>query len=102
MGEGNVDIREYVRKYAELCPGRALSLEVIVLAPRLSRIYDPAFWDGYRNVTAWEFARFLALAEKGTPQETANIPPAPRGQAAERERADLEASFRVCKEMLAA
>ena len=102
MGEGNVNIREFVRKYAVLCPGRALSLEVIVSAPRLFRIYDPAFWDGYRNVKAWEFMRFLALAEKGTPQETAKVPPAPRGQAAEREREDLEASFRVCKEMLAA
>ncbi len=102
MGEGNVNIREFVRKYAELCPGRALSLEVIVSAPRLFRIYDPAFWDGYRNVKAWEFARFLALAEKGTPQETAKVPPAPRGQAAQREREDLEASFRVCKEMLTA
>src|SRR5439155_1137922 len=30
MGEGNVDIERYVRDYARLCPGRALSLESIV------------------------------------------------------------------------
>src|SRR3989441_9042705 len=35
MGEGNVGIEEFVRKYAEVCPGRALSLESIVTAPRV-------------------------------------------------------------------
>ena len=28
MGQGNVGIDEYCRKYAELCPGRALSMEI--------------------------------------------------------------------------
>ena len=31
MGDGNVDIDSYCRKYAELCPGRALSMECIVM-----------------------------------------------------------------------
>ena len=35
MGEGDVDIDAYCRKYAELCPGRALSLESIVTGPRI-------------------------------------------------------------------
>jgi sugar phosphate isomerase/epimerase len=101
MGEGDVDIRDYVRKYARLCPGRALSLEVIVGGRRVHRIYDAKFWEGYRNVRAWEFARFLALAEKGSAPAAASAPGGmtaeQRGQA---QREDLEASFRACQEIL--
>ena len=34
MGEGNIDIASWVRRYRELCPGRALSMEIIVTGPR--------------------------------------------------------------------
>ena len=111
MGEGNVDIRGWVRKYAQLCPGRAIDLEVIVGGARVHRIYDAKFWDGYRSVRAYEFMRFLALAEKGTPPPAAAAAPGPgRGQMdaaqqeqrAARQRADLETSFRACVEMLKA
>ena len=98
LGEGNVRIEEFIRKYGELCPGRALSLEVIVYGPRMYPYLDPKFWDGYRNVRAWEFARFLALAEAGKPHE--GLPPAPKEQAAQREREDLEASLRYCHKLL--
>ena len=50
MGEGNVDIDGFVRKYATMCPGRALSIESIVMGPRTYAFRDPKFWDGYRNV----------------------------------------------------
>ena len=98
MGEGNVGIREWVRKYTELCPGLPLSLEVIVTRPRLFRWLDRKFWDGYRNVKAWEFARFLALAEAGRAHEGLPLPP--KETAAQREREDLEASLRFCQELL--
>jgi len=98
LGEGNVRIEEFIRKYAELCPGRALSMEVIVYGPRVYPYADPKFWDGYRNVRAWEFARFLALAESGRPHE--GLAPAPKEQAAQREREDLEASMRYCHKLL--
>lgn len=92
MGEGNVDIRRYLRRYLELCPGKALSLEILVYGPRNFACFTEEFWHGYRNVPAWEFSRFLALAEKGSPQPASQ--PAPKEQAAARERDDLEASAR--------
>lgn len=92
MGEGNVDIRSYVKRYQELCPGKALTLEIIVTQPRIFAYQDPAFWDSYRNVPAWSFVRFLSLADKGKPFE--GLPPASKDQAASREREDLEASLR--------
>src|SRR6516162_843405 len=49
MGEGNVEIEGYVRQYAALCPGRALSIESIVTGPRVFAYRDPKFWDSYRE-----------------------------------------------------
>lgn len=67
MGRGNVDIEGFVRKYIELCPGKALSLESILLGPRVFPYRDPAFWDAYRQTPAWEFERFIEIAERGKP-----------------------------------
>lgn len=114
MGEGNVDMGGWVRKYVQLCPGRAIDLEVIVGGARVHRIHDPKYWDGYRNVRAHEFMRFLDLAEKGTAPPPSAAPgrgqagapgrgqmdPAQREQMAARQRADLEASFQTCLQML--
>lgn len=97
MGEGNVDIDRWVRRFAQLCPGKALSMEIIVTAPRVYKIYDDAFWDGYRNVPAWSLSRFLALAEKGKPLV---VPPVPKEQAAQKERDDLEASIAWTKKLI--
>ena len=99
MGEGNIAIEDYVRKYAEKCPGRALSLEIIVTAPRMYNYRDPKFWDAYKTTPAWEFSRFLALADKGTVK-----PAQPRltGEAAlAKEREDLEKSIVWTREFLA-
>jgi sugar phosphate isomerase/epimerase len=97
MGEGNVNIDDYCRKYAELCPGRALSMECIVMGPRIYPYKDPKFWDAYRDVPAWDFERFAELAESGKPN---TIPPVERGQAPQREREDLEASLAHVKRVL--
>jgi sugar phosphate isomerase/epimerase len=64
MGEGSVDIAKWIRRYAEVCPGRALSIETIVTGPRLFATRDPKFWASYREVRAAEYERFLAIAEK--------------------------------------
>ena len=98
MGEGSVGIDDYVRKYATLCPGRALSLEVIVTQPRVFAFHQPKFWDAYRHDPAWEFERFLALAERGTPRPPS--PPLSKSEAVERQREDLEASIRYTHKLL--
>jgi sugar phosphate isomerase/epimerase len=91
MGEGNIGIEPYLQRYIELCPGKPISLEIIVTGPRKFTYFDPKFWDGYKNVPAHEFSRFVALADKGTapPQR----PPVPKEQQPQREREDLEASM---------
>ena len=98
MGEGNMGMEDYIREFSAKCPGRALSLEIIVTGPRFYNYRDSKFWDAYRKTPAWEFARFLALAEKGTPREG---PPRLSGEAAAaRELEDVEASIRWTKALL--
>jgi len=97
MGDGNVAIDEFVRKFAQLCRGKTLSLEIIVTPPRIFPVLDPKFWEPYRKMPAWEFSRFLSLAERGKPRED---PPVPKEQAVEKERLDLEASIRYTRELL--
>lgn len=92
MGEGNVNIGGWVRKYAELCPGKAMSLEIIVTGTRPFPYFQPEFWKAFRTTPAWEFARFAAIAETGKPRENRPAPPKEEAQALE--RADLEASIR--------
>jgi len=98
MGEGNVGIADYIRSYASLCPGRPISQESIVFGPRLFPYRDPAFWDAYRDIPAWQFARFENLAEKGRPHPDSAWE---RPDEARLEREDLEASFAWTKKLLA-
>jgi hypothetical protein len=99
MGEGNVDIDGYVRKYAAMCPGRALSIESIVTGPRIFPFRDPKFWEAYRNTPAWEFERFLEIAERGKPVPAP--PRAPDQEAGRRkEREDFDASLEYLKKLL--
>lgn len=98
LGEGNVAIDEYIRRFAVLCPGKSVSLEVIITGPVVQRFLEPNFWQAYRKTPAWEFARFLALAEKGKPRP-APVPAPSKEEAAAREREDLEASLRWCREL---
>ena len=98
MGEGNVDIASYVRKYADGCPGRALSMETIVTGPRLFPVRTAAFWEAYRDIPAWEFERFLEIAERGKPiQAPPRLDPE---SAVRREREDLEASLAYTHKVL--
>jgi sugar phosphate isomerase/epimerase len=110
-GEGNIGIDSYIKKYIELCPGRALSAEVIVLPqPRIFAVRDPKFWGPYKNTPAWEYERFIELAEKGTapagwvPQPSASRVQATPEQQAQRlvtQREDLDASIKYTKELVA-
>jgi sugar phosphate isomerase/epimerase len=99
MGRGNVDIDSYVRKYVELCPGRPLSLESILLGPRIFPYRDPTFWDAYREARAWEFVRYLEIAKRGKPYKEE---PWEASGEAERERQALEESLAYTKKLVGA
>lgn len=128
MGDGNVGVAEIIKSYVAKCPGKAVSLEVIVQGNwRLFNYRDPAAWEIFQSVPASSFARFLTLAEKGVAKE---LPPpgagrgggggnpgggggrgaagaggggrgGPNPEAQARNLADVEASVRWTQEVLA-
>jgi 3-oxoisoapionate decarboxylase len=98
MGDGNVGITEFVAKLRRLRPELPVTLEIIVTNGRVFPYLDEKFWTPYRNQPAWEFARFVKIAEQGHPRDPL---PQVRGEAAlARERADLEASLTFTRNIL--
>jgi sugar phosphate isomerase/epimerase len=105
MGEGAVGIGRWLQRFVELCPGRPLSLEIIITRqPRLHPYLDPAFWNAFRSTPASEFARFLRLAKQGKPYyppEPAGVKPGSaeyRSFLVQEERQALERSLQYCKQ----
>ncbi len=97
MGRGNVDIAGYIKRYVQLCPGKALSMESILFGPKILPYKDPSFWEGYRNVRAWEFERYVQIAESGKPYREE---PWEAKDEAQRQREALDESLAYTKRVL--
>lgn len=70
LGEGTIDFRAIVAKAREICNPIHIYIKPITgRPPYVHPIYDDAYWAGYPEVRAADFARFLALAKKGRPYE---------------------------------
>jgi 3-oxoisoapionate decarboxylase len=102
MGEGDIDFRAYMRRYAEVCPKVPVQLEIISGITRSYAYLKPEFWKPYRKVRAYEFARFVALARKGKPRQPYQPPEGKEKRLAEQEyqKDQLERSLKYCKEVL--
>ncbi len=99
MGDGNVDIDGWIRKFIEARPGLPIIFENLVSGrPRVHAVYDQKFWDNWRQMPAWEFSRFLSVAEKGTAKPAT---PLAEGKTAGQQRIDdLETSVRYTRDLL--
>jgi sugar phosphate isomerase/epimerase len=99
MGDGNVDIDGWIRKFIQAKPGLPIIFENLVSArPRIHAVYDPKFWDNWRKMPAWELGRFLTLADKGTPKPAT---PLAEGKTAGQQRIeDLETCVRYTRALL--
>src|SRR5215212_337305 len=68
MGDGNMGMEDYLRTYVQKCAGKPVSLEIIVSPNfRIFNYRDPQAWELFKTTPAWEFSRFLATADRGTP-----------------------------------
>jgi len=99
MGEGNVDIDNWIRSFIQAKPGLPIIFENLVSgAPRVHRIYDSAFWNNWAKMPASELSRFLIIAERGTPKPAT---PRPADKTAGQQRIDdLEACVRYTRDLL--
>lgn len=104
MGHGVVDWPAYVKLFEELCPQAPFVLEIISYKWSANMTYlKPEFWSKFPKARAHEFARFVAMAKRGSKFQ---IPAGRPAGAASREleqaqqRFDLEESLKYCKEIL--
>jgi len=99
MGDGNVDIDIWVKKFIQSKPNLPIIFENLVSAqPRIHRIFDEKFWDDWRKMPAWEFSRFVALAERGKP--TPAVPHPPGKTPGQQQVDDLEVCVRYTRNLL--
>ncbi len=95
MGQGNVGIDRWARRFAELRPDLAFSLEIINLrASRKFEVRNKDFWKHYRDVPAWVYADFMELARTGEPYDP------PEGDPVELERREVAADLSYSRGLL--
>jgi sugar phosphate isomerase/epimerase len=102
MGDGTVDLKAYFKRFAELCPGVPVHIETISGFNRELAYLKPEFWKVWPSMKASDFARFVALAKKGTPRDTWKAPEGKDRKQAEQEyqKDQVERSIRYCREQL--
>jgi len=99
MGEGNVNIDGWVKKFVETHPELPVSFENLVSpAARIIRVYDPETFKDFPKMLASDFSRFLALAENGKPVPP--VPPAPGKSRGQQQCEDLEVCVRYTRKLL--
>ena len=94
MGEGCVDLKQYMQRWSELCPEVPVQLEIISGFNKPMAYLKDEFWEPYPKVRAREFAKFVALARNGK-----EIPNGKAGDP-QYQLAELERSIRYSKEVL--
>jgi len=98
MGEGLVDWKKYFERFAMLCPGVPVNLEIISGFARPVPYLAKDFWKDWPKARASDFAKFLAMAKRGKSLEGHKSPDSQAEQ--EYQKSELERSLRYCKETL--
>jgi 3-oxoisoapionate decarboxylase len=94
VGEGLIDWKRYVARWAQLCPSVPIMIETISGAQRLFPYKQPEFWQ-YYDKRPEKLAKFEALAKRGHPLTAFKAPAGPEGKKAtqDNQRAELEKSI---------
>jgi len=102
MGEGLVDWNKYFDRFAQLCPGVPVQLEIISGGIRNFPYQKPEFWAHYRDIRAQEFLNFTNLAKRGQAREPFKVPTGQDRRQAEQQfqQAELERSLKYSREVL--
>jgi sugar phosphate isomerase/epimerase len=98
MGEGSVDLKAYIKRFAELCPGVPVHIETISGSPRELPYFQKEHWNAWPKARARDFAKFVALAKQGKPIPRHRSADAQAEQ--EYQKSEIERSIKYCKEVL--
>ena len=109
LGDGAVDFKRIVGRFAELCPKAVFYLEIITgRPPQVLPYFEPDFWKQYPKARTPDFAQFLALARKGQPfmgsmliADDGKQPPEYEAALMRQQRIDTERSLEYAKKSLA-
>jgi sugar phosphate isomerase/epimerase len=104
LGEGDARMEELARRYAELCPDRPFSLEIILHPPLALPFNRPGFMERYRDVPGWVLEGFRewihsATVRHGRGEGSRRADPA-AVDTAQRERAAVEAAMMYARTVL--
>ena len=97
MGEGLVDWKKYFERFAALCPGVPVNLEIISGFARPVPYLQQDFWRYWPKARAADFVKFLVLAKRGKALEGHKSSDAKAEQ--EYQKSELERSLKYCKEL---
>lgn len=102
MGEGLVDWGKYFDRFAQLCPGVSVQLEIISGGIRSFPYQKPEFWPHYRDLRAQELLSFINQAKRGQAREPFRVPAGQERRQAEQQfqQAELERSIQYCRTVL--
>lgn len=102
VGEGIVDFKTYISRFAELCPGVPIHIETISGFPRPLPYLKNDFWRAYGKARAHDLAMFVALAKQGKPIDPFKVAEGKDKRTAEQEyqKGELERSLKYCREVL--
>jgi 3-oxoisoapionate decarboxylase len=95
MGRGLVDWPTFFTRFKKFCPDVPVHIETITGAPNEFPYLDPEFWSLFPDVPAADFARFLAMVQRGRPVESPRVD----GRDAQQQfqRAEFESSIAYCR-----
>jgi sugar phosphate isomerase/epimerase len=102
MGDGNIDLKTYFQRFAELCPDAPVHIETISGFNREFPYLTPEFWKAWPKARAADFARFVAIAKRGEPRKAWSPPEGIDRKLAEQEyqKSEVERSIKYCTETL--
>ena len=98
MGEGIVDLKTYMKRFATFCPKAPVHIETISGFAREFPYLKASFWAQYPGLQGRDFSRFLALAKSGRPIEPHRSANDVEEQAYQ--KGELERSLSYCKTVL--
>lgn len=80
IGEGILDVEDFMDKLARVSPGVPIHVETISNSARSIGYMKPGFWKAFPELPTSEFVDFLRIVKEGDPQEI-QLPPAGISQA---------------------
>ena len=102
MGEGNIDLPAYFKRFAELCPDVPVNIETISGFNREIPYLTPDYWKVWPKARAEDLARMVAIAKTGKPRDGWSPPAGADRKEAEKEyqKGEIERSIAYCKKTL--